>query len=98
MFLPDYHRIYLYNKSRGRYKISLELEVSDMSYFICDKAGVALELGEYGAHKWSFEDNEFTESMSTDEFDAAFPLRRATESEAIAFSLANSPATKPTRS
>ena len=97
MFLPDY-RIFLYNKSRGRYKISLELEVSDMSYFICDKAGVAFELGEYGAHKWSSEDNEFSNSMSAEEVRDAFPRRQVRESEAIAFCLANSPATKPTRS
>ena len=91
MFLPDY-RIFLYNKSRGRYKISLELEVSDMSlYFISDKAGVAWASDEYGAHKWSFEDNDFTEFMSTDETRAAFPRRRVTESEAIAFSLKHQP-------
>ena len=67
-------------------------------YFISDKAGVAWASDEYGSHKWSFENNDFTEFMSTDEERAAFPPRRVTESEAIAFSLANSPASKPTRS
>ena len=69
-----------------------------MPFAICDKAGIAWKMDEYGSHKWSFEDNDFTEFMSTDEEIAAFPRRRATESEAIAFSLANSPASKPARS
>lgn len=63
-------------------------------YFISDKAGVAWASDEYGRHKWSFEDNDFTDFMSTSETRAAFPSRRVTESEAIAFSLAHPPKKK----
>ena len=62
-----------------------------MSFAICDKLGVAWKSDEYGSHKWSFENNDFTEFMSFKERMEAFPSRRATESEAIAFSLAHPP-------
>ena len=60
-------------------------------YSICDKLGVAWKMDEYGSHKWSFEDNDFTDFMTPEEEIAAFPSRRATESEAIAFSLKHQP-------
>ena len=41
-------------------------------YFISDVTGVAWASDEYGAHKWSSEDNDFTDFMSTPEIKASF--------------------------